>query len=113
KWDDLVKKADEQRAQRGQGGNGGGQNGGGRGGRGGGGGPQDPASVNKRLYDRAEKELTLTTEEKPNVLELVKKLLDARTAQQTGRDQRNKELATFMKDKGATDAERAEIVTKL
>lgn len=97
KFDEWVKKEEERRQQ-----------GGGPGGRGRGG-PSD-----KELADRAEKDLTLSPEEKSVVMPLVKGALEARTNARHANDKRREELKKFLKDvPGTTDAQKEEIAAKL
>jgi hypothetical protein len=81
-------------------------------GQGGGGRGRGPSD--KELADRAEKELNLTPDEKSAVMPLVKKLLEARTAQRQAAEKRREELTTFLKGvPGTTDGQRDEITAKL
>lgn len=84
------------------------------GGRGGPGGGRDRGDRDKELADRAEKELTLTADEKAAVMPLVKKVLETRAESRKAGDTRREELKKFLKDvPGTTDAQRDEIATKI
>lgn len=100
KFEDWVKKQDERRRN--------------WGGPGGPGGMRMHGPSDKELLDRAEKELTLSPDEKAAVLPLVKKVLDARTEARKAHDARIEDLKKFLKDvPGTTDSQREEIAAKV
>jgi hypothetical protein len=75
---------------------------------------RDPESMKKRLYDQAEKELTLTADEKNAVMPLVQKVLDARAEARVNGDKRRAEFTEFVKKVGGTDeAAKNELQKKL
>jgi Spy/CpxP family protein refolding chaperone len=80
-------------------------------------GPQfgpDPERMKKRLLDQAEKELTLSPEEKSAVMPLVQKLLDVRAEVRVAGEKRRDEFKTFVRKADATtDAQKAELANKL
>lgn len=87
---------------------------------GGPGGPGGPGGFGRRgpsdeeLASRAEKELTLSPDEKSAVMPLVKKVLEARTEARKAQETRREDLKKFLKDvPGTTDAQREEIAGKL
>ncbi|MBI3722997.1 hypothetical protein HY251_03440 [bacterium] len=81
---------------------------------GGGGWRRSPEDQKKRLHDRAEKELALTSEEKAAVMPLVDKVLDVRTDARVNDEKRKEEFTNFVKKAPAgTESEKAEIASKL
>lgn len=80
-------------------------------------GPQfgpNPEQMKKRLFDQAEKELTLSPEEKAAVMPLVQKLLDVKAEVRVAGEKRRDEFKTWVrKADSSTDAQKAEIAAKL
>jgi hypothetical protein len=75
---------------------------------------RDPEAMKKRLMEQAEKELTLTADEKTAVLPLVRAVLDARADARTNGDKRKEEFTQFVKTATGSDAEaRADVQKKL
>lgn len=75
---------------------------------------RDPEAMKKRLMEQAEKELSLTPEEKQAVLPLIQKVLDARAEARTNGDKRKEEFTSFVKKAtGADDQGKVEIQKRL
>jgi hypothetical protein len=74
----------------------------------------DPERMKKTLYEQAEKELTLSPDEKAAVMPLVQKLLDVRAEVRTAGEKRREDFKQYVrKADGSTDAQKAEIAAKL
>jgi hypothetical protein len=80
-------------------------------------GPQfgpDPERMKKRLLEQAEKELTLSPDEKAAVVPLIQKLLDVRAEVRIASEKRRSDFKEYVrKTDGSTDAQKAEIAARL